>query len=90
MSIPQPHHAHKGVTVKLSRRTRAIAAVAGAASIAIIAAGCSPAADSGSEDGAVELTVATFNDFGYTDELLQEYMDENPNVTVVQLSLIHI
>jgi cellobiose transport system substrate-binding protein len=72
------------VTVKLSRRTRAIAAVAGAASIAIIAAGCSPAADSGSEDGAVELTVATFNDFGYTDELLQEYMDENPNVTVVQ------
>ena len=70
--------------MKLSRRTRAIAAVAGAASIAIIAAGCSPAADSGSEDGTVELTVATFNDFGYTDELLQEYMDENPNVTVVQ------
>ena len=70
--------------MKLSRRTRAIAAVAGAASIAIIAAGCSPASDSGSEDGAVELTVATFNDFGYTDELLQEYMDENPNVTVVQ------
>ncbi|RZS68770.1 cellobiose-binding protein [Agromyces ramosus] len=70
--------------MKLSRRTRAIAAVAGAASIAIIAAGCSPASDSGSEDGTVELTVATFNDFGYTDELLQEYMDENPNVTVVQ------
>ena len=35
--------------MKLSRRTRAIAAVAGAASIAIIAAGCSPASDSGSE-----------------------------------------
>ena len=70
--------------MKLSRRTRAIAAVAGAASIAIIAAGCSPASDSGSEDGPIELTVATFNDFGYTDELLQEYMDENPNVTVVQ------
>ena len=69
--------------MKLSRRTRAIAAVAGAASIAIIAAGCSPASDSGSEDGPIELTVATFNDFGYTDELLQEYMDENPNVTVV-------
>ena len=70
--------------MKLSRRTRAIAAVAGAASIAIIAAGCSPASDSGSEDGPIDLTVATFNDFGYTDELLQEYMDENPNVTVVQ------
>ncbi|MGW9183026.1 ABC transporter substrate-binding protein [Agromyces sp. NPDC055661] len=71
--------------MKLSRRTTVIAAAAGAASIAIIAAGCAPASDSGSDDGGkVELTVATFNDFGYTDELLQEYMDENPNVTVVQ------
>lgn len=71
--------------MKLSRRTRAIAAVTGAASIAIIAAGCAPSSDSGSGgDGKIELTVATFNDFGYTDELLQEYMDENPGVTVVQ------
>ncbi|GAA1955424.1 ABC transporter substrate-binding protein [Agromyces allii] len=70
--------------MKLSRRTRAIAAVAGAASIAIIAAGCAPSSDSGSDGGQVELTVATFNDFGYTDELLQEYMDANPNVKVVQ------
>lgn len=69
--------------MKLSRRTRAIAAVTGAASIAIIAAGCAPSSDSGSGgDGKIELTVATFNDFGYTDELLQEYMDENPNITV--------
>ncbi|WP_369816492.1 extracellular solute-binding protein [Agromyces sp. Root81] len=73
------------MTVKLSRRTKAIAAAAGAASIALIAAGCSPAADSGEGDGGkIELTVATFNDFGYTDELLQEYMDANPNITVVQ------
>jgi cellobiose transport system substrate-binding protein len=72
------------VTVKLSRRTRAIAAVTGAASIAIIAAGCAPSDSGSGDDGKVELTVATFNDFGYTDELLQEYMDENPNVTVVQ------
>ena len=71
--------------MKLSRRTTAIAAAAGAASIALIAAGCAPSSDSGSDEGGkVELTVATFNDFGYTDELLQEYMDENPNVTVVQ------
>lgn len=69
--------------MKLSRRTRAIAAVTGAASIAIIAAGCAPSSDSGSGgDEKIELTVATFNDFGYTDELLQEYMDENPNITV--------
>ena len=72
--------------MKLSRRTKAIAAVAGAASIAIIAAGCSPSSGSGSDsgDGPIELTVATFNDFGYTDELLQEYMDANPDITVVQ------
>ncbi|HEU0182719.1 MAG TPA: ABC transporter substrate-binding protein [Agromyces mariniharenae] len=69
--------------MKLSRRTTAIAAVAGAASIALIAAGCAPSSDAGSEDGGkIELTVATFNDFGYTDELLQEYMDEHPNVTI--------
>jgi cellobiose transport system substrate-binding protein len=73
------------VTVKISRRTKAIAAIAGAASIAIIATGCSPTAGTDSEDdGPIELSVATFNDFGYTDELLQEYMDANPNVTVVQ------
>ena len=69
--------------MKLSRRTKAIAAIAGAASIAIIASGCSPSSDSGEEGGKVELSLATFNDFGYTDELLQEYMDENPNVTIV-------
>jgi cellobiose transport system substrate-binding protein len=73
------------VTVKLSRRTKAIAAIAGAASIAIIASGCSPSPGSETkDDGPIELSVATFNDFGYTDELLQEYMDANPNVTVVQ------
>ena len=31
----------------------------------------------------VELTVATFNDFGYTDALLAEYTKEHPNVTIV-------
>ncbi|WP_157007309.1 ABC transporter substrate-binding protein [Agromyces laixinhei] len=70
--------------MKLSR-TKAIAAVAGAASIALIATGCSPSTGSegGGDGGAIELTVATFNDFGYTDELLQEYMDDNPDITVV-------
>ncbi|MFC5789770.1 ABC transporter substrate-binding protein [Agromyces tardus] len=73
------------MTVKLSRRTKALAAVAGAASIALLASGCASGdAGADSADGPIELTVATFNDFGYTDELLQEYMDENPNVTVVQ------
>jgi cellobiose transport system substrate-binding protein len=42
--------------------------------------GSEPSADS---DEPITLTLATFNDFGYTDELLQEYMDENPNVKIV-------
>lgn len=71
--------------MKLSRHTKFAAAATGAVAIALIAAGCAPASDSSSaDDGPIELTVATFNDFGYTDELLQEYMDENPEVTVVQ------
>ena len=69
--------------MNLSRRTKAFAAVAGAASFALIATGCAAADDAASEGGPVELTIATFNDFGYTDELLQEYMDEHPNVTIV-------
>ncbi|MDY0908014.1 ABC transporter substrate-binding protein [Microbacterium sp. CFBP9034] len=60
-------------------------AVAAFSASAIVLAGCAggagetPTTDS---DEPVTLTVATFNDFGYTDELLQEYMDEHPNVTV--------
>ena len=47
-----------------------------------------PAGDGGGDastdpDAKIELTLATFNNFGYTDELLQEYMDANPNVTIV-------
>jgi cellobiose transport system substrate-binding protein len=64
---------------------RSAAAVAAFSATAIVLAGCAggsgetPPADS---DEQITLTVATFNDFGYTDELLQEYMDENPNITV--------
>ena len=63
---------------------RSAVAVAAFSASAIVLAGCAgggetPAADS---DEPITLTIATFNDFGYTDELLQEYMDENPNVTV--------
>jgi cellobiose transport system substrate-binding protein len=43
--------------------------------------GQSPA-DDGGDDGPITLTVSTFNDFGYTEELLAEYSKENPNVTV--------
>jgi cellobiose transport system substrate-binding protein len=34
------------------------------------------------DDAPITLTVSTFNNFGYTDELLAKYTEENPNVTV--------
>jgi cellobiose transport system substrate-binding protein len=34
------------------------------------------------DDAPITLTVSTFNNFGYTDELLAEYTKEHPNVTV--------
>ncbi|MEV8267465.1 ABC transporter substrate-binding protein [Microbacterium sp. NPDC076911] len=67
---------------------RSAVAVAAFSASAIVLAGCAGSSDdastdSGSSDEEITLTIATFNDFGYTDELLQEYMDANPNVTVV-------
>ena len=74
----------------LSRRTSATAAIAGAAAFALLAAGCASGGDtagSGGEpasaDNPITLTVATFNDFGYTDELFAQYEAENPGVTIV-------
>ena len=65
---------------------RSAVAVAAFSASAIVLAGCAGTSgdtgDGGNADEEITLTVATFNDFGYTDELLQEYMDENPNVTI--------
>jgi len=72
--------------VRNSRRTIA-ATVAGAAAIALVVTGCSTGGDaggSGSGDEKITLTLATFNDFGYTDELLAQYTELHPNVTIVQ------
>ena len=69
--------------MRLSRRTTA-GAIAGAAVFALVATGCSADAGGGDSDGKINLTVATFNDFGYTDELFAEYEKENPNVTIKQ------
>ncbi|WP_105567188.1 ABC transporter substrate-binding protein [Microbacterium halophytorum] len=70
---------------RTNRRAAAGAAVVAAGALALTGCG---GGDGGEEaaadpDAPVELSVATFNDFGYTDELLQEYMDEHPNVTIV-------
>lgn len=80
--------------MSLSRRKKHLAAIAGAAVFSLTLAACSSSGDTTATDGAsgdtsapagdITLTVATFNDFGYTDALLQEYMDSHPGVTVVQ------
>jgi hypothetical protein len=73
------------VTVKFSRRTTAVAAIAGAAAFAIIATGCSAATAPAAESTKpITLTLATFNNFGYSDALLASYHKLHPNITVVQ------
>jgi cellobiose transport system substrate-binding protein len=72
------------VSSRAFRRSAIVAAAFGAS--ALVLAGCS-GSGGGSEtvnpDEPITLTISTFNDFGYTDALLQQYMDENPNVTIV-------
>lgn len=63
------------------------AAAAGVTGIALLATACSSGSgetdDEGTEDGGnITLTVATFNEFGYTDELFAEYEAANPGVTI--------
>ena len=64
---------------------RSAVAIAAFSASAIVLAGCAGGSgdEAGGEDGEITLTLATFNDFGYDDELLQEYMDENPNIKIV-------
>jgi cellobiose transport system substrate-binding protein len=69
--------------VNLSRRTRAGAVLATAAAIALVATGCSAGGGTASNQK-VTLTLATFNNFGYTDALLASYHKAHPNVTIVQ------
>ena len=60
------------------------AAVAGAAVVAMLAAGCGGGSNSdepASAENPVELTVTTFGTFGY-DDLYAEYEDANPGVTI--------
>jgi cellobiose transport system substrate-binding protein len=77
-------------STRTTRRPRkAITAVAGLAAITLTLTACSSGSGSnddetGADGEKITLTVATFNDFGYTDELLAAYTEEHPNVTVKQ------
>src|SRR3954451_19029875 len=63
--------------------TRAVAGIAIASAFALVASGCAGSTPEGEAGGEVTLTLASFNDFGYTDELLAEYEAANPGVTIV-------
>ncbi|AWB88213.1 ABC transporter substrate-binding protein [Homoserinimonas hongtaonis] len=65
--------------MKLSRGTTAVAAVAGAAAFALVAAGCS--ASPGGENEDIELSITTFGTFGY-DDLYKEYEKANPGIKI--------
>lgn len=75
----------------MRRNTRKTwAAIASVAAVSLLASACSSDSDdradpaeSGDGSKSLTLTVATFNDFGYTDEFLKEYTDANPGIKVV-------
>lgn len=70
-----------------ARALRRVGLLAGVATTsALVLAGCAGGDEqggTGAEGEEVTLTIATFNNFGYTDEFLQKYEDENPGVTIV-------
>lgn len=63
--------------------SRTWAAVAGVASIALVATACGGdgAADPTADGGKIKLVVSTFNDFGYK-PFIEQYMKDNPNILV--------
>jgi cellobiose transport system substrate-binding protein len=80
--VPSKHGPVRSRTVA-SRR----AALAALTVFVLPLAGCGSllgddSAGSGGDAAPITLTVSTFNDFGYTDEMLAEYTKEHPNVTV--------
>jgi len=63
--------------VKSHAFRRTAAAVAAVSATAIVLAGCSTGGgDEAEGEESKSLTIATFNDFGYTDELLAEFTEE--------------
>lgn len=64
---------------------RAFGVLAIASVLTLTVAGCSGTPEGQEEaGGTIKLTVGTYGDFGYTDELLAEYEAANPDIDVVQ------
>jgi len=68
------------------KNLRSAGRVLGATVVAALAlAACaSGSTSSNADNGPITLTLATFNKFGYSDEMLAQYHKLHPNVTVVQ------
>ncbi|HEY3085685.1 MAG TPA: extracellular solute-binding protein [Candidatus Dormibacteraeota bacterium] len=68
------------------KRLRGAGRILGATVVAVLAlAACASNNNPSSQDtGPITLTLATFNKFGYSDEMLAQYHKLHPNVTVVQ------
>ncbi|WP_327017747.1 ABC transporter substrate-binding protein [Cryobacterium sp. MP_3.1] len=66
------------------QRKRIVATVAAVTGVVLLVAGCTPGTGSSDGNGEVTLTLGTYGDFGYTDEMLAEYEQANPGVTIVQ------
>lgn len=81
LNLRTANRTHKGVTVSTSRRTISVA-IAGAAAVALLATGCSPATDStGAGGDDITLTVTTFGTMGL-DGLYAAYEDAHPGITI--------
>jgi len=64
------------------------AAAAGVTGIALLATACSSGSGDSSDDATdggsknITLTVATFNEFGYTEDMFKQYEESHPGITV--------
>src|SRR5690606_17871350 len=81
-----PIHAHKGVTVKLSRRTATVAALSATTSLALVLTGCSGDAGPSDGDEQITLTITTFGTMGI-DVNYAAYEKENPNIKIEATNL---
>lgn len=65
------------------KKRYAVHAGVGVAATVLLLAGCSSGDGGGSDEGGtVNLTLSTFGNFGYTDELIAQFEEEYPNITV--------
>jgi cellobiose transport system substrate-binding protein len=74
------------VTVKFSRRTATVAAIAGTASLALVLTGCQTSGDEPASDEPITLTITTFGTMGI-DVNYEAYEEEHPNVTIEATNL---